>query len=117
MPEVEFSNKILSAIENKEIQAYTSTLTWDEVSYITEKLLGKPDAIEVGRKFINFPFLRFIPFDDEIMRRSQYIREKYNLKPRDSIHLSSAIGRSIKKIITNDEDFDNLEEIERVEMK
>ena len=51
------------------------------------------------------------------MRRSQLIREKYNLKPRDSIHLSSAIRRGIKKIITDDRDFDNLKEIERIGLK
>jgi hypothetical protein len=45
----------------------------------------------VGKRFLNFPLLRFIPVDDEIIRRSQVIREKYNLKPRDSIHLSCAI--------------------------
>ena len=52
--------------------------------------------------------------DEDVVRRSQLIREKYNLKPRDSIHLSSAIGRGIKKIITDDRDFDNLKEIERI---
>lgn len=117
LEESEASKKILSHIENKDIQAYTSTLTWDEVSYVTERLLGKTDAIEVGKKFINFPFLRFIPVDDEIMRRSQVIREKYHLKPRDSIHLSSAIERNISEIITDDADFDGIKEIKRIPVK
>ena len=114
IPEVEFGRKVISSIERKDIQAYTSTLTWDEISYVVEKLFGRSDAIEIGRKFMNYPGLRFIPVDEDIMRRSQMIREKYNLKPRDSIHLSSAIGRGIKKIITGDRDFDNLKEIERI---
>lgn len=116
LPEVEFSKKILSAIECKEIKAYTSTLTWDEVSSVTEKLLGKTDAIAVGKKFINFPFLRLIPADDEIIRMSQLFREKYNLKPGDSIHLSSAIKRQIKRIVTDDGDFDDIKEIERIQI-
>ncbi|MCL4333846.1 MAG: type II toxin-antitoxin system VapC family toxin [Candidatus Thermoplasmatota archaeon] len=117
MPEVDFSKDILSSIEKKDLQAYTSTLTWDEISYVAEKLLGRSDAIEIGRKFMNFPGLRFIIMDEEVMRRSQMMREKYNLKPRDAIHLSSAIGRNIRKIITDNRDFDNIKEIERIGLK
>lgn len=115
--ESETAREILSDIEGKNIQAYTSTLTWDEVSYVVERIFGKTDSIEVGKRFLNFPFLRFIPVDDEIIRRSQVIREKYNLKPRDSIHVSCAIERNISKIITNDADFDGIKEITRVPIK
>jgi hypothetical protein len=112
--ESEKAREILSQIEGKNIQAYTSTLTWDEVSYVVERTLGKTDAIEVGKKFINFPFLRFIPVDEEIIRRSRVIREKYNLKPRDSIHLSCAIERNISDIISDDADFEGIKEINRL---
>ena len=115
--ESEAARKILSEIEGKNIQAYTSTLTWDEISYVVERIFGKTDSIEVGKRFLNFPFLRFIPVDDEIIRRSQVIREKYNLKPRDSIHLACAIERNISKIITDDADFDGIKEITRVPIK
>ena len=115
--ESEAARKILSEIERKNIQAYTSTLTWDEVSYVVERTFGKTDSIEVGKRFLNFPFLRFIPVDDEIIRRGQVIREKYNLKPRDSIHLSCAIERNISKIITDDADFDGIKEITRIPIK
>ena len=115
--EAETAREILADIEQKNIQAYTSTLTWGEVSYVVERVFGKTDSIEVGKKFLNFPFLRFIPVDDEIIRRSQVIREKYNLKPRDSIHLSCAIERSISEIITDDADFDGIKEITRIPIK
>ncbi|MFG1415792.1 MAG: type II toxin-antitoxin system VapC family toxin [Thermoplasmataceae archaeon] len=115
--ESETAREILAEIEGKNIQAYTSTLTWDEVSYVVERIFGKTDSIEVGKRFLNFPFLRFIPVDDEIIRRSQVIREKYNLKPRDSIHLSCAIERNISKIITDDADFDGIKEITRIPIK
>jgi predicted nucleic acid-binding protein len=117
MKESETAREILAEIEGKNIQAYTSTLTWDEVSYVVERIFGKTDSIEVGKRFLNFPFLRFIPVDDEIIRRSQVIREKYNLKPRESIHLSCAIERNISKIITDDADFDGIKEITRIPIK
>ncbi len=117
MPQVDIARKILLSIENKEIIAYTSTLTWDEVSYVSGKFLGKTDSIEIGRKFLNFPNLRFVATDERIMRRSQKMREQYSLKPRDSIHLSSAIERNVKKFISDDSDFDDIKEIERVELQ
>ena len=117
LKESKLAREILSHIEKKNIIAYTSTLTWDEVSYVVEKTLGRTDAIEVGKKFINFPFLRFISVDDEIIRKSQSLRETYNLKPRDSIHLSCAIERNVDKIITDDTDFDGIKEIIRIPVK
>ena len=117
LKESESARDILTQIEKKNIKAYTSTLTWDEVSYVIERTLGKTDAIVGGKKFINFPFLRFIPVDEEIIRRSQVIREKYNLKPRDSIHLSCAIERNISEFITDDADFDGIKEITRIPIK
>ena len=117
LPEVDRSIGILSSIEKSDIIAYTSTLTWDEVSYVSERLLGRTDAIEIGKKLTNFPNLRFIAVDEDIMRKSQVIREKYKLKPRDSVHLSSALLRNIKKIISDDKDFDSQNEIERIALK
>ncbi|MBX8642912.1 MAG: type II toxin-antitoxin system VapC family toxin [Thermoplasmata archaeon] len=114
LPQVDSARKVLTSIENKEIQAYTSTLTWDEVSYVTGKLLGRTDSVEIGRKFLNFPNLRFVAMDEKVMRRGQKVREQYDLKPRDSIHLSSAIERNVRKIISDDSDFDGIREIERV---
>jgi len=41
LKESETAREILSEIELKNIQAYTSTLTWDEVYYVVERILGK----------------------------------------------------------------------------
>ena len=49
LPEVEFSREVILSIEKGDIQAYTSTLTWDEISHVVEKLLGRTDAIETGK--------------------------------------------------------------------
>lgn len=117
LPEIKYSLEVLSSIERRDIEAYTSTLTWDEVSYVSERVLGRTDAIEIGKKFMNFPNLRFIGADEDIIRRSQVLREKFKLRPRDSIHLSSAMARNIKKMISDDKDFDIQSEVERVSIK
>jgi len=41
--------------------------------------------------------------------------EKYDLKPRDAIHLSAAIEHGVFTIISEDKDFDKIKEIERLD--
>ena len=47
------------------------------------------------------------------LSQAQALISKYNLHPRDSIHVSSAIGKKIKTIISDDEEFDKIKEIKR----
>ena len=54
------ARKVLERIEAQELVAYTSILTWDEVVWVVSKVLGRPDGIQVGKKLLNFPGLRFI---------------------------------------------------------
>lgn len=61
-----------------------------------------------------FPNLRILGVDEEIVKYAQNLIEKYNLKPRDAIHAASAIKNGAKEIITNDNDFDIVNELERV---
>ena len=56
----------------------------------------------------------FISADANIVTKAQNLIEKYNLKPRDSIHIASAIEKKIKTIISDDEDLDKVSEIERI---
>jgi predicted nucleic acid-binding protein len=39
---------------------------------------------------------------------------KYNLSPRDAIHLASALSRKAIAIVSDDEDFDQIKEIKRI---
>jgi len=108
------SRKILERIEKNEIIAYTSVLTWDEVAYVVNKVMGKADSINAGKKFINYPNLRFIQASIDIIIRAQEIIQNYNLKPRDSIHVASALSKSIHNIVSDDSDFDKIDLIKRV---
>ncbi len=110
------AGKILSRIENNEIIGYTSVLTWDEVMYVIWKILGKADSISIGKKFINYPNLRFINTDLNIIIKAMEIAENYNLKPRDSIHIATALSRGIHNIISDDSDFDSVDIIYRIKL-
>ncbi|SMD31427.1 type II toxin-antitoxin system VapC family toxin [Picrophilus oshimae] len=111
------ATEILNKIENKEIIAYTSVLTWDEVVYIVNKIMGKADSVSTGKKFLNYPNLRFISVDINIIARAQKIVEDYNIKPRDAIHISSALSKNIHNIISDDSDFDFVHLINRIKLE
>jgi predicted nucleic acid-binding protein len=107
------AKETLLKIENGEISAYTSTLTWDEVVWVVSKLLSRDDGINQGKKLLGFPNLEFIDVDEGILTLAQNLLNKYKLSPRDSIHAASAVSRKIKAVISDDKDFDQVKEITR----
>ena len=115
-PKAKKALQILLSIEKGDLSAYTSTLTWDEVVWVISKTMGKTEAISQGQKLLGFPNLDFIDVDTNIVTKAQNLIEKYNLKPRDSIHIASAIERKIKTIISDDQDLDLFSEIERISL-
>ncbi len=107
------AKETLLKIENGELSAYTSTLTWDEVVWVVSKVMGRSDGINQGQKLLGFPNLEFISADTNILVQAQKLINKYKLSPRDSIHAASALDRKIKQVISDDEDFDQVKEITR----
>mgnify|MGYP001134822774 CR=1 FL=1 len=107
------AKEIILKIESGELTAYTSTLTWDEVTWVVSRVLGRDDGIRQGRKLLGFPNLEFIDVDEGILTVAQMLLDKYKLNPRDSIHIASALSRKIKTVISDDEDFDKVKEIAR----
>jgi predicted nucleic acid-binding protein len=93
--------------------AFTSVLTWDEVVWTIRKLMGRNEAVSQGQKLLGFLNLRFIGVDENILSQAQGLISKYNLKPRDAIHVASAINRKIEIIISDDQDLDGIKEITR----
>jgi hypothetical protein len=112
-PKAKKAKEILLKIENGELAAYTSTLTWDEVVWVVTRVLGRDDGIRQGKKLLGFPNLEFINVDEGTLTLAQTLLDKYKLSPRDSIHVASALGRKIKGVISDDEDFDQVKEITR----
>ena len=78
------------------MDAYPSTLTWDEVVWIVKRLLNNEAAEEEGRKLLIFTNLKFISVDESIIMESQNLLEKYKIDPMDAIHAACAIRNGIK---------------------
>ena len=110
----EYYKKIAKKIAKKEIIAYTSYLTWDEVVHIIKKHLGREIAVKKGKKLLRFPNLIFIETNDEIINKAKDLITNYNLGPRDAIHIASALTNKINEIISDDSDFDKIKEIKRI---
>jgi predicted nucleic acid-binding protein len=111
------AKEILLKIESGEISAYTSTLTWDEVVWVVSRVIGRNDGIAQGRKLLGFPNLKFINADENVLTQAQTLIDKYKLSPRDSIHVASALVRNIKAVISDDADFDQVQEIKRTPLE
>jgi predicted nucleic acid-binding protein len=112
-PKAKKAKEILFKIENGALSAFTSTLTWDEVVWVVSRVMSRSDGIAQGQKLLGFPNLEFINVDEGVLTQAQTLMSKYKLSPRDSIHAASALGRRIKTVISDDEDFDQIKEIKR----
>ncbi len=114
IPEAARARAGLEEISSGSIEACTSTLTWDEVTWVTWRLFGPQKAAAQGASFLRLPNLRLLKVDYEIISKAQTLLGKYGLKPRDAIHAATAIASRIDKILSYDEDFDILPKLIRV---
>jgi len=110
----EYYKRIAKKIAKKEIIAYTSYLTWDEVTHIIKKHLGREIAVKKGKKLLRFPNLIFVETNDKVINKAQDLIADYNIGSRDAIHAASAIISGAIEIISDDSDFDKIKEIKRI---
>lgn len=108
------SKNILVKVAEGKLDAATSSVTWDEVVWSVKKISGSDIAKIEGKKFLEFPNLKILNVDANVIIEAQKVLEKYNLKPRDSIHAACAIKNNMRQIITDDPDFDKVAGLERI---
>lgn len=110
------AKKILLEVSEGKLAAATCTLTWDELTWIVGKFLGSKMAIDEGNRFLDFPNLTLLSVDENVIKEAQRISQKYKLRPRDAIHVASALENGIKEIISDDSDLDVVKEITRIRL-
>lgn len=113
----ELSRKILTLIATGKIVGYTSLITWDEIFWVIKKERNQEIAVKEGENFLSFPKLNFLEVNQEIISLSQHFVSQYNLGPRDAIHAASALMNGIKEIVSDDADFDRVNEIKRIKLE
>ena len=112
----ESAKNILIKIADGDLNAATSFLTWDEIVWTVRKLMNPKIAAKEGEKFLQFPNLELLEVKKNVIDKAQGIVNKYGIKPRDAIHVASAIENGIKEIISDDSDMGKIKEITRVSL-
>ncbi len=97
--------------------AYTSVLTWVEVVWVVSKVMGKADGIQVGRKLLSFPGLRFLDVTSSTVARAQAISGSTGLAPREAIHCASALAKAIRSFVSDDKDVEVVPGIKRIALE
>jgi len=92
---------------------YTSALTFDEVFWIVKQEKGEESALEVSRAMLEMRNLKFVEVNTSLLWECYKLIERYGLDPRDSIHLACASKVNEEIMISEDEDFDGIDEIKR----
>ncbi|MEA1925172.1 MAG: PIN domain-containing protein [Candidatus Altiarchaeota archaeon] len=94
--------------------AITSTLTIDEVVWIVWKESNREKAIKESVRILELPNLKVLSVDAKDAYSALNLMNKYQkLKPRDAIHLAVSLRAGVFRIISDDSDFDDVDEIER----
>ncbi|MBI4141843.1 type II toxin-antitoxin system VapC family toxin [Candidatus Woesearchaeota archaeon] len=107
---------LLRDIALEKIDACTSVLTWDETVWTFKRIFGNYDAAKIeGKKMLRLPNIVVLSISIDIVEQAQQLIEAYpKLKPRDALHLATAINFRAETIISDDTDFDGIKEIKRV---
>ena len=100
-----------------EIEVGTSALTLDEVVWIISRESSKEEALKEGERILELPHLKILDVKSEdTVRMINYQRRYEGLKPRDAVHLSIAVRNGIHTIVSDDDDFDGLKEVEWISL-
>ena len=107
----ERSRKLLKGVEDGGVEASTSALSFDEITWAVKKYRNPDQAISAGEAFVNMPRLNIVPVDESVLRSSLDLMRRYEFDPRDSIHTASAILCRADTLISTDRHFDRLKEM------
>ena len=100
-------------MEDNRTKGVTSLLTWDELAWVVWKLEGREAGTQAGATFLKLRNLSLLTVNISVMLRAQELMERYQLKPRDAIHVATAITAGEREIISDDAELDIVREIER----
>ncbi|MCK4614874.1 MAG: type II toxin-antitoxin system VapC family toxin, partial [Thermoplasmata archaeon] len=95
--------------------AATSSLAMDEIVWVAMKEMGdRKKALILCKSILEIPNLKILDVTGGDILKALWFMEKYSkLKPRDAIHLAVCFNAGIFTIISDDSDFNDIEEITR----
>ena len=105
--------KIIKAINQNQVSCASSYLVIDEVLYILKKHIGKNDALTLIKSILSLP-IKWIEVDKKIMISMISLFDTTSLDPRDAIHVASMKTLGLFTIVSEDADFDTIDEVDRL---
>jgi predicted nucleic acid-binding protein len=119
--EAEYQRECLNAINMAAkglINAATSLETLEEVLFILSKLTSMETAIRVARDYLKLQGIKKYEMSRITLEHALEIMEITALKrPKDAINVATMLEQNIGKIISEDEDYDKIDFVERVHPK
>ena len=104
---------ILRGVEDGKVRGFSSLLTWDEVVWVVWRLSGYEYALKAGASMLRIPNMVFVGVDERVILRAQDLVERHGLRPRDAIHVSTAMLVGERELVSDDADFDGVRDVER----
>lgn len=105
---------LLQSVVAGEVGGATAALTIDEVVYILAREEDRETAIAQGRRLLEMPNLRILDVEGVHLLQALAAMETHaGLSPRDAIHYAVMTDRGIFAVVSDDEDFDDLSDVER----
>lgn len=113
-PKAAATAKVLTALAEGKLEGLTCSLTIDEVLWIVWKKRGRETAVEQAKRVLGFPHLDIVDTKVSDLMRAIEIIKTYGLKPRDAIHAACSLNHGIFTMISDDDDFDEVKELNRL---
>ena len=109
----DWTREVLEKVQNGEMPACTSFLTFDEVFYKVNKVKGIDVALRNLEAFLTMPNMRFFDVNDAVIWKALEIIREYKVLPRDAIHAATAFVAGAEVIFSEDRDFDVMKGLNR----
>jgi predicted nucleic acid-binding protein len=109
----DWARGLVERVQNEEMPACTSFLTFDEVFYKVNKVKGTEIAIKNLEVFLAMPNMRFFDVNDSVIWKALELIKEYKILPRDAIHAATALIAGAETMYSEDGDFDNIRGLKR----
>jgi uncharacterized protein len=97
---------ILNNVQLGRIEAGTSVITFDELVWAVRQVKGDDESVLAGEIFLNTPHLQILELGHGTLLASLVLLRTHHLRPRDSIHVATALSASAEFIVSDDRDLD-----------
>lgn len=110
------ARKIINAVSKGKIRGYKTTLGYDETIYHLKKKLDEETFQDVVDAFLDIDFLTFLSIGKEdVLVSKEYVLNGF--QPRDSLHIAACINNDIDVLISEDLDFETIEDITALDIE